>query len=140
MNHTLIEILQKGHHSLVVARGDDILTYDGRGVSDLHRLVTRKPRTLSGAVVADKAIGKGAAALMAIGGVAEVYATMVSSPALSLLRDRGIKVSYAMEVDHILNHRGDGICPVEQLCKDCATAEECLPLITHFLESVMTKE
>lgn len=128
----LIELLRNGRHSLVVDNGG-ILIFDGRGISDLHTLVTDGRHLLRGASVADKIVGKGAAALMALGGVAEVYGEVISTSAKTMLNDRNIAVSFTTEVAEIINRNGDDICPIERLCHDCDTPEECLPLITHFL-------
>ena len=73
MPDELIRILQDGNHSLVVA-GDGIRTFDGRGISDLYDLLTEHPGWLRGASVADKVVGKGAAALLILGGVSNAAA------------------------------------------------------------------
>lgn len=130
----LIELLHDGKHSLVVANGE-VRTFDGRGISDLYQLYHNAPKFLRGAVVADKVIGKGAAALMVMGGVRSVYADTISVPALSLLQDNRIAVGYALKVANIINRQGDGICPVEALCSRCLTAAECVPLIDNFMKS-----
>lgn len=88
------------------------------------------------ATVADKVVGKGAAALMAEGGISVLHAIVVSTPALALLRSRRIKVHYQMEVPHIINRTGDDICPVEKLCHACATPEDCVQLITTFMTQI----
>lgn len=129
------EILHKGNHSLVIDNDGDIHVFDGRGVSDLYRLYTTEPQLLCGAVLADKVVGKGAAALMVLGKVRAIYADTISSPALSMLESDGITVAYSTLVDNIINRQGTGICPVETLCIDCLTAEECLPKITFFMNS-----
>ncbi|MCM1109277.1 MAG: DUF1893 domain-containing protein [Clostridium sp.] len=133
MDH-LIKILHNGGHSLV-ADHDKIRTFDGRGVSDLYHLLMNDSRFLQGAEVADKVVGKGAAALMIIGGVNALYADVISTPALKLLHESSIKVNFGKQVDHIINRKGDGICPVEMLCLHCATAQECLPLIENFMKT-----
>lgn len=124
MPDELIRILQDGNHSLVVA-GDGIRTFDGRGISDLYDLLTEHPGWLRGASVADKVVGKGAAALLILGGVRELFAGVVSTSALGLLKDSGIPVRFSQEVAHIVNRKGDGVCPVETLCKECTTAAQC---------------
>ena len=131
----LMEILRSGNHSLVVA-GSEIRTFDGRGIADLYRIFTLEPDFLAGASVADKVVGKGAAALMVLGGVKEVYAGVASSAALTLLHNSGIAVRCDLEVPHIINRKGDGICPVETLCGDCTTAAECLPRIEQFMQQL----
>ena len=129
----LIDLLHRGCHSLVVA-GEEVRTFDGRGVSDLYHLLINEPGFLCRASVADKVVGKGAAALMVEGGVREVYADVISTSALVLFRVGGIPVRYGQEVPHIVNRAGNGICPVEQLCRDCTTATECIPLIAAFMQ------
>ena len=135
MPDELIRILQDGNHSLVVA-GDGIRTFDGRGISDLYDLLTGHPGWLRGASVADKVVGKGAAALLILGGVRELFAGVVSTSALGLLKDSGIPVRFSQEVAHIVNRKGDGVCPVETLCKECTTAAQCLPLIREFVAKI----
>lgn len=137
---TPVEMLHTGNHSLVVSdAGGNITTYNGHGVSDLHRLLKHAPYTLRGAYLADKVIGKGAAALIICGEVKSVYADTISTPALTLLQSYGIPVEYAREVPNIINRKGDGICPVETLCLPCTTPQECLPLIDNFINSLKQK-
>lgn len=131
----LIRLLREGGHSLVVG-GDTVRTFDGRGISDLYRLLTEDPGVLRGASVADKVVGKGAAALMVLGGVREVHAEVISTRALELLRSNGLPVRFGLEVPVIVNRAGDGLCPVERLCRECPTAAACLPLIAEFVRNL----
>lgn len=130
----LVEVLRHGSHTLAVASGGTVRTFGRRGVADLHTLLTEEPGLLRGASVADKVTGKGAAALMMLGGVAEMHTDVISESALGLLAQSGMTVHYDRAVPHIVNRRGDGMCPVETLCLGCRTAAECLPLITEFIE------
>lgn len=129
----LVEVLRHGSHTLAVASGGTVRTFGRRGVADLHTLLTEEPGLLRGASVADKVTGKGAAALMMLGGVAEMHTDVISESALGLLAQSGMTVHYDRAVPHIVNRRGDGMCPVETLCLGCRTAAECLPLITEFI-------
>ncbi len=117
-----------------VLRNGETRTFGRRGVEDLYDLLRERPGLLLGADVADKVVGKGAAALMVSGRVRRVYADVISEPAYGLLLRAGIPVSYGRLVPAIRNRAGDGWCPVETLCRDKATAEECLPLIAGFVE------
>lgn len=135
MMDELVRILQDGNHSLVVA-GDGIRTFDGRGISDLYGLLTEHPDWLRGASVEDKVVGKGAAALLILGGVRELFAGVISTSALGLLEESGISLRFGKEVPYIINRKDDGICPVEALCKDCKTAAECLPFIQGFINKL----
>ncbi len=133
--NTLIEILEKENCSLVIRSQGKEQCYWQRGVADLLQLLHEEPEVLHNAQLADKVVGKGAAALMALGGVREVYARTISQPALSLLKDAGITVSYQQCVEHIINRAGTDWCPVEKLCCNASTPEECLPLIEAFVAS-----
>lgn len=132
MMDDLVNILHSGNHSLVVANGD-ICTFDQRGIADLYDLWCNDPGFLDGASIADKVIGKGAAALIILGHATELYADIISESALDLFHGSPVKVCFGKKVPHIVNRSGDGICPVETLCRDCKTATECLPLIQNFI-------
>ena len=139
MTHGLIDMLLSGHHSLVVG-GTTVRTFDGRGVSDFYRLYTEEPMTLRGAVVADKVVGKAAAALMVLGGVSEAWGDVMSAPAAELLNANGVAVTHGVLVNHIENRSHTGWCPLETACRDCATAEDCLVAIKAFVAAMKGKK
>lgn len=118
MINRLIEILHSEKCSCVIACGDNVRTFHRRGIADLFITLKNEPETLRKAIVADKVVGKAAAALMVLGGVRQVYADTISTPALTLLRANGITVDFAVETDHIINRAGTGWCPMEQLSRD----------------------
>lgn len=64
----LIRLLHEGGYSCVI-RKEEIRTFTQRGVADLYDLLNQHPVFLHGAQVADKVVGKAAAALMVLGGV-----------------------------------------------------------------------
>ncbi|MEE1222898.1 MAG: DUF1893 domain-containing protein [Bacteroidaceae bacterium] len=134
MRDALVRLLHEGGYSLVVWNGNT-RTFTRRGVTDLYNLLLHEPDFLRGALVMDKVVGKGAAALIIMGGVAELHADVISEAALALLGASDVKVvGYDRLVTHIVNREGTGMCPVETLCKDAKTAEECLPLIHGFMK------
>lgn len=126
--------LAQGGCTLAVANGMELRTFVQRGIADLYSLQTNCPLLLQGAAVADKVIGKGAAALMISGGVRAVYTPVISMPALQFFNDADVDIEYDTLVPHIINRKGDGICPVEALCMDCVTSHDCLPLIKSFMK------
>ena len=81
----LIERLDAEQCSCVIYNGGETRLFWKRGVQDLYRLLKTEPDFLRGAFIADKVIGKAAAALMALGGVDEVFARVISSPARNRL-------------------------------------------------------
>ena len=135
-NNCIAELHRGGWSCVICGAGGEVRTFSRRGVADLLGLLHGEPEFLRGAFVADKVVGKGAAALMVLGGVAELYTDVISTPARTLLEENGIAVTAAVESPNIRNRAGDGICPVESLCADCMTAVECLPLIENFVAAM----
>lgn len=128
----LIERLHREDCSCVIRNGD-VRTFTQRGVADLYDLLCAEPAFLQGAQVADKVVGKGAAALMVRGRIERLYADVISEPAWQLLLSAGVAVTYGQKVPHILNRAGTGWCPVETLCAGIDDPEAMWPLIRDFV-------
>lgn len=129
-------MLHNENYSCVVESCDTIYTFSGRGVSDLYDMVKNKPGFLRGASIADKIIGKAAAALMIIGGVENVYADVISLSALVLLREAGIEADFGRVVPIIQNRSQTDWCPLERICYQEKSAENILPLIDEFITEI----
>lgn len=136
----LIDYLFAKRCSCVIRNANEIRVFQDRGIKDLFRLLKEEPAFLNGAFVADKVVGKGAAALMILGGVKDVFADVVSRPALVLLNDARVRTDYTQVVTHIVNRTHTGLCPVEQLCNGCATAQACLPFIEQFISHMKNEK
>lgn len=130
----LVHLLHRGAYSCVIRKGSEQRTFSKRGVTDLFHLCTHCRDFLQGASVADKVVGKGAAALMVFGGVARLHADVISTPALALLGQYGVETTYTEEAPFIANRQGNGVCPVETLCTDLTTPEEMYLAIHEFLQ------
>ena len=135
LKRELVERLHMEQCSCVIANNQTVLSFHQRGVKDLHRLLHDESQLLKGAFIADKVVGTGAAALMIAGGAKWVYAKVVSRAALALLASSDTEVEYEVEVPYIINRSGTGVCPVEQLCAEYTTAEDCLPAIDEFVRA-----
>ncbi len=131
-----IEMLHREGCSCVITDGIEFRMFHQRGVKDLYDILSTQPELLRGAFIADKVVGKGAAALMILGGIDSLYTDTISVTAQELLDRYKVEVKYNKLVPHIINRAGTGVCLVESLCKECNTAEECLPLIKNFIEQL----
>jgi ferredoxin len=109
-------LLEEGR-SIVVARGGVIsATSDKRGiVPALEMLDAGK---LKGALVADKIVGRAAAAIFVAGGVKKVYASVMSDGAKALLEKSGVVAGAGKTVETIINRDKTGMCPMESAVKD----------------------
>lgn len=127
----LIEILRREKCSLVVKNHGIVTTYSKPGVRDLEHLLDHDPEMLDGATIADKVIGKAAAAMVVVGGVKELYAEVISKKAIPFLEEAGIAYTYGTLVDTI-KEEGDR-CQLEKITAPATTPEETVALLrAHF--------
>ncbi len=131
---TAKERLAAKNHTLVVCRGDVVLGFDRRGVADLYTLLHDGSELLRGASVADKVVGRAAAALMIAGGVRALHTGVVSRLALDLFARSSVEVHYDVVVEHVINRAQTDWCPLERRCADAQTVEACLGRIDRFME------
>ena len=130
----LIKRLHTEGCSCVIAN-KEIRIFRQRGVADLYYLLKHETDFIKGASIADKVVGKAAAALMILGGMNKVYADVISQPALDLLQKYHMEVSYEKVVPHIENRTQSGWCPLETRSFQAETAEEILPIIEDFIKN-----
>ena len=135
----LIEILRREKCSLVVKNHGIVTTYSKPGVRDLEHLLDHDPEMLDGATIADKVIGKAAAAMVVVGGVKVLYAEVMSKRAIPFLEEAGIAYTYGTLVDTI-KEEGDR-CQLEKITAPATTPEETVALLrTHFEEKKRERE
>ncbi len=139
MREDLIRLLHDGNYSCVVSKDGEIRTFTRRGVVDLLELYRSDPDFMRGAKVADKVIGKGAAAMLALGGVSEVWTDVISEPACELLEKCGVELSYDEKVPFIINRTRTGRCPLETVCDVSDNPEVLYPVICDFVKKMQEK-
>lgn len=132
---SLVEILHREQVSCVIWSQGSIRRFRERGVKDLFCLLKEEPARLRSARIADKVVGKGAAALMVLGSIEELHADVISRPALELLERYRVTTTYTALVEQISNRTKTGPCPIESRCRTCTTPEECLRKIEEFILS-----
>ncbi len=136
----IINLLHSGGYSCVVQNGTEVRPFTRRGVTDLYDLLQHDSVFMNGACVADKVIGKAAAALMILGGVKHVYTDIISQSAFDLFQRTKVEVDFVRIVPYIENRDKSGWCPLEKLTFSAETPEEIFPLIREFITSLKLKD
>ncbi len=120
------KLLNEGGYTAALVCREETRTSKERGIRPLlawyrEKTEAEKGRAVeeslplpSGFSAADRVVGRGAAFLYVLLGAAAVYAAVISRPALSVLTENGIAVSYGALAENIRNRAGDGICPFEE--------------------------
>lgn len=106
----LNKLLQK--HSLVVYKHLRVSCFDGRGIKPIIEYLENG--NFSGALVADKRVGKASALLLAYGKVKEVYTPVISKPAIEVFKKYKIKYFAIKIADNIMNQSYTDLCPMEK--------------------------
>ena len=111
------ELLESGGYTCVITDGDAVFTSTLRGVKPLVQFLESKT-DMTGFSAADKVVGRATAYLYVLLGVKNLYAQVISQPALAVLQENGIDAQYGNLVPNIINRKGDGICPFEAAVMD----------------------
>lgn len=130
-----VDLLVANGCSCVICNGKETSSFFRKGVADLLFVLENNPEMLDGAFIADRVVGKAAAALMITGGVKRVYALTISRPALELFGKYGMDVSFGVLTEHVINRKGTDWCPLEKLYSGNDDAAGCVLLIKDFFNA-----
>lgn len=114
---TAKQLLNGGNYTCVLCKDGVIYTSSERGVSPMAKWIENNV-DLRGYSAADKVVGKAAAMLFVLAGAASIYGELMSRAAAEFLTGCGADFSYGTLTDMIINRKGDGPCPMEQLTAD----------------------
>lgn len=106
------QMLKEQELTCVFVSDDLVYISKERGVKPLLDCYYEKQMP-QGFSAADKVVGKAAAFLYVLLGAAEIYTDVISRPALAVLQQNSIAVSYGQLTDAIKNRAGTGFCPME---------------------------
>ena len=130
------QIMVEGDYTVVLVSGEDVLSSKERGVAPLLDWVERG-LDLKDFSASDKVVGKAAAFLYALLGVKRLFAQVVSAPALEVLRNWKIEVSFGETVENIKNRTGTGMCPMESCVLNIDNPYDALQEIKKTRERLM---
>lgn len=130
---TAKKILSEPGVTFVIVKGDQILRSSEHGIRPLLRILRDDPESLRGAIIADKIIGKAAALLMIYGKVKNVYAEIVSDPAISVFEEYAVPYEYGLKEKYIQNKDRSGMCPMESKVLNCSVPEEAYTIFSEMI-------
>jgi hypothetical protein len=111
------EVFCSSKYTCVLCRGDKVLTSERKGIAPIMELIS-SGTDIRGFSAADRIVGKAAALLFVLAGIAGVYAGVLSDGAAAVLEAHGIPYSCGAHAGYIVNRKGDGVCPMEAAVKD----------------------
>jgi len=119
-------VFESGGYTCVLVKSGSVISSVERGIAPLIGLLDIDLRGYS---AADKIVGKAAAMLYAFMGVTNVYAQTISKAAAEVFDRYSVQYQFDVMTDYIVNRKGDGKCPMEELVEDitdCAVAAKVL--------------
>lgn len=129
------ELLTDGGFTCVILKGDTVFSSHERGVKPLLGLLDSGVN-YNGYYAADKVVGKAAAFLYVLLGIKALYASVISTPALEVLKSYKIDVSYETVVEMIRNRTDTGYCPMEQAVLNLSEPSKALRAIKETLRKL----
>lgn len=118
---------------VIVKQGELLFASRERGIKPIYLAVTKLGEGLQGASLADRVIGKAAALFCVRAQVKNVYANLISTKAIGVLKEADIEVEYSDACPYILNRNQDGMCPVEKIAASTDDGDLLLERIGVFL-------
>ncbi len=139
LEHARAMLLCEGSdYTCVLCRGDQVYTSRKRGISPMVDFLDGGAE-LSGFCAADRIVGRAVAMLFCLAGVRAVYAEVITTGAIDILRGQGIAVTWREETDTIINRTGDGPCPMENAVREITDPHLAYRAIKHTL-TILTKK
>ena len=128
-------LLSQTDHTIVLCRSGACYTDNRRGIAPMLGFVERGI-DLRGFSVADRVVGKAAAMLFVCAGIKQVYAAVVSRPALDTLAQYHIPCEWGTLVPFIINRAGDGPCPMETAVRELDDAAKAPRILREALQKL----
>ncbi len=111
-------LLEKEKLNLVIVKEGQVLhSSNEKGLRPFFQTVLSSEDALRNAAVADRVVGLAMAMLCLYARVASVYAGVVSTGALAMLKGQGVTITSKNVVPHIFNYDGTDLCPFEKLAQ-----------------------
>lgn len=129
------QLLTENTYTCVICKGEKTHTSTQKGVSPLVEWL-ESGEIFKGFSAADRVVGRGAAFLYVLLGVDAVYAHVISHAAMEVLQAQDILVQYDTAVEHIINRKGDGICPFEETVMNITAADEAYVAIKQKMQEM----
>ena len=129
------EILESSGYTCVLTDGIIVYASTLRGVKPLVQFL-ENGTIPAGFSAADKVVGKATAYLYVLLGVREIYAQIISEPAVEVLQEHGISVQYGKKVHNIINRKGDGVCPFEVAVMEMTEPVKAYDAILHKMQEM----
>ncbi|MBQ4093408.1 MAG: DUF1893 domain-containing protein [Oscillospiraceae bacterium] len=139
MNLEIKRMIDNGECAIALCAADGtVITANGHTIAPLVTLAEDMAELFAGASVADRVIGKGAAAVLAWMGVKEVYGRLMSESGKEMLERHGVAASCSILVSSIDNNSRTGMCPLETLVEPIPAAdlEACAKAVVAFAHNL----
>lgn len=129
------KILQENGYTCVLIKDKQEFYSRERGVKPLLNFLDSN-KDFSGFFASDKVVGKAVSMLYILLKVKEIFAEVISKPALEILQKNGIAVFYDKLVERIENRTKDGFCPMEEAVLNCNSPKDGYFLIKEKLKTL----
>ncbi|UCF58932.1 MAG: DUF1893 domain-containing protein [Candidatus Bathyarchaeota archaeon] len=119
-----LRLKEKKSALVVVKNGKVIFETESHGIKGFLEACELFGKELAGSSIADKIVGRAAAFLCVHFQVSAVFAIIISTEGVRVLKDNNVFYQFEKRVPDILNQKRNDICPFEKLALTSAAPEE----------------
>ncbi len=124
-------ILKEKDCTCVAIMRDDVKISYERGIRPILQWLNQDEKSMMGAFVCDKVVGKAAALLFAYGKIKAIHTLVISGVALKVFEENNIEVTYDKLVERIKNRDNTDLCPMETKAIDINSPREAYNIFSN---------
>jgi hypothetical protein len=125
--------------TLVIVKNSKILYQsDNHRISGFLDAIEKCGQNLEDSSVADRVVGKAVALLCAYAKVKEVYASVLSQKAQTVLKENKIGYQWKELVENVLNIEKTGMCPFEKAAANISNSQQAYQTFRRLREQLQS--
>lgn len=125
--------MQEKELAFVVLKKEPVIEEKEYHPETILKCLRTNKHFFSGSFVSVHVLGRAGALLLAYGGIKEVYADIISIPAVECLRSCGIKVSFSELKDDLSDLPDTDVAELEQKCLDIRSPFQAYELLDQLI-------
>jgi hypothetical protein len=123
---------------VIVKNGKILYQSDNHRISGFLDAIEKCGQNLEDSSVADRVVGKAVALLCAYAKVKEVYASVLSQKAQTVLKENKIGYQWKELVENVLNIEKTGMCPFEKSAANISNSQQAYQTFKRLREQLQS--
>jgi hypothetical protein len=132
------ELYENNLTLVIVKNGKILFQTDSHRISGFLDAIEKYGQNLEEASIADRVVGKAVALLCVYAKIKEVYASVLSQKAQSVLKENQIGCQWKELVENVLNIEKTGLCPFEKTAANISNSQQAYQTFRRLREQLQS--